>query len=75
MEKKWGRRKTDNLLFFGTIWMALVGVTALAMNYGLLIPVAKVSTGEKIAILFLLPTLAVVCTFVAFFFLRFGSRE
>ncbi len=71
----WGRRTPDKILFFIGAWVILLGLTTLAVYYGVLVPVTKVSTWEKITIILSLPTLATAFSIILFFIVKFEPRK
>ena len=65
-----GRRKADKVLFLAAAWVILLWFTKMAVDYGILVPIAKVSVTEKIEIIFILPTLIVLVTIGISHFLK-----
>ena len=64
------RRKTDKVLFFAAAWAILVWLTNMAVDYGILIPVARVSATEETMVIFILPTLTALIVFGVSHFLK-----
>lgn len=66
----YGRRKTDKALLFVAMWAILLGLTNMAIDCRMLKPITEVSVTDRIAVILVLPTLAVLTTVVIFFFLK-----